>query len=194
MGNHLLCQSRRTHLLVIVLLALAACTPVTPSKVETIQVQLASPTEQHIITREALLQIVPGTSTLQDVYALVGHPSASRDFPNSIALRYASEVAKLPHVIVVDNATGMVLVVATYNHNNDFFSLAALEQQYGQSAVTNTINSRNHLFFAGQGVAAIVSHTDHNDIWYVQRLNSSQSAEDYRAHEGYWRETFAFTP
>jgi len=181
-------------LFTICLFALAACTPTINSESKPTLIQTTNPEGLGKASRETLLQVRPGVSTLQDLYALVGRPDAQKDLPNGIALRYPSELGKLPHVVVVDASTGTVAAVALYNHNNAFFSMADLKQQYGEPVLADTINSRDHLFFAGDGMAVIVGHTDYNDLWYVQRLSDDMTLDEYRAHEGYWQETFAFTP
>jgi hypothetical protein len=83
---------------------------------------------------------------------------------------------------------------ALYNHNNAFFSTATLSAKYGEPALIASDEPRDHLFFTGQGMAAIASGAEHKDIWYVQLLPKEMTPEDYRGHAGFWKETFAFTP
>jgi hypothetical protein len=166
------------------------------SKHETnaIQVPTVGASEQVHVTREALLHIDPGATSLEDLYQLMGHPTATKTLTNTVALRYPSELGKLPHIVVIDEATGKVLAISVYNHNNALFSLAQLKDQYGEPVVADTIYSRDHLFFPGRGVAVIVKHDNPADLWYVQSLPRDMTLEEYRVCKGYWQETLAFTP
>ncbi len=157
-----------------------------------LQVELGEWSRQ--VSREKLLQLVPGKSTLQDLYTLVGCPSARADFLSGVTLRYASELGKLPHVVLVEGLTGKVLVVSVYDFNKNFFYLSGLTYKYGKPVLAETIYTRNHLFFTGAGIALITDGKDNNDIWYAQFFTKETTLDDYRAHQGYWRETFAFTP
>ena len=114
--------------------------------------------------REQLLELVPGESTLQDLYSLVGYPDWRRDFPSGVALRYASELGKLPHVVLVDGVTGKVLLVSVYNHNNEFYSLVTIKSMYGEPTLASTIYTRDHLLFTNAGIAIIAGSEDNNDI------------------------------
>ncbi len=146
------------------------------------------------VSREKLLELVPGKSTLQDLYALAGHPSARADFPSGVALRYASELGKLPHVVLVDGLTGKVLLVSIYDFSKNFLYLPSPTYKYGKPVLADTIYTRHHLFFTGAGLALITDGKDNNDIWYAQFFPKETTIDDYRIHQGYWRETFAFTP
>ncbi len=171
---------------------LGAC--VSHNEIDAIQIPTAIPLERARATREVLLQIDPRTVSLEDLYQLIGHPTAKETLSDTIALRYSSELGKLPHIVVVDSTTGKILAISVYNHNNAFFSLAQLKARYGEPVVADTIYSRDHLFFPEKGVAAIVNHDDPSDLWYVQLLPRDTTLDEYRAHKGYWQETFAFTP
>ena len=159
-----------------------------------LQVKLVDWDEQEPISREQLLQLVPNESTLQDMYALVGYPSAKANLSNGVVLRYASELGKLPHTVLVDGVTGKVLFVAVYDFHKNFFYLSTLKAKYGEPVFADTIYQRDHLFFPESGVAVITGHDDNNDIWHVQYLPMGTTLEDYRENQGYWAETFAFTP
>lgn len=174
---------KRQGILVLAIIVLVACA--SKNDAEMILVPTASPSEQIHATREALLRIDPGETSLEDLYKLVGHPTATKALSNTISLRYPSELGKLPHIVMIDAATGKVLAISVYNHNNAFFSLAQLKTQYGEPVVADTINSRDHLFFPGKGVAVIVKHDTPNDLWYVQSLPRDMTLEEYRVHEGY---------
>lgn len=178
--------------LVLAMAILVACA--SKNETDAIQVLTTSASEQIHITREALLRIDPDATSLEDLYKLIGYPTATKTLTNTIALRYPSELGKLPHIVVVQVATGKVMAISIYNHNIEFFSLAQLKTQYGEPVVADTIYSRDHLFFPGKGVAAIVQHDNPNDLWYVQSLPRNMTLEEYRARKGYWQETFAFTP
>lgn len=146
------------------------------------------------VSREKLLELTPGESTLQDLFALVGYPSARADYPSGVVLRYASELGKLPHTVLVDGITGRVLLVSIYDFHKNFIYLSGLTYKYGEPVLADTIHTRDHLFFSVAGIALITDDKDNNDIWYVQFFPKETSLDDYQAHQGYWRETFAFTP
>jgi hypothetical protein len=81
----------------------------TPWPLEIITVQETVPTCTQ------LLQLVPGKSTLQDVYKLVGYPNHKRDLPSGIALGYYSKHIKFKHIVlvvlplqIVDNSSGLL--------------------------------------------------------------------------------------
>ncbi len=171
----------------------ATMLPPTPSPTPwPLQVELGE--WSHQISREKLLELVPGKSTLQDLYALVGLPSARADFPSGVALRYASELGKLPHAVLVDGVTGKVLFVAIDDFSKNFFYLSGLTYKYGNPVLAVTINTRDHLFFTDAGMAIIADEEDHNDIWYGQFFPKEMTLDDYRSHQGFMKETFAFTP
>jgi len=146
------------------------------------------------VSREKLLELAPGESTLQDLITLVGYPSARADCPSGVVLRYASELGKLPHTVLVDGITGKVLFVSIYDFHRNFIYLSGLIYKYGEPVLADTIYTRDHLFFPGAGIALITDDEDNNDIWYLQLLPKGATLDDYRAHQGYWLETFAFTP
>lgn len=183
---------KRRVVLVLTMVVLVACA--SQNATNSIQIPTAGTSGQIHISREGLLHIVPGATSLEDLYRLAGYPTATRTLTNTVALRYPSELGKLPHIVVVDAVTGKVMAISVYNHNNDFFSLAQVKAQFGEPVVADTIYSRDHLFFPGKGVAVIVKHDNPSDLWYVQSLPRDITLEEYRAHEGYWQETFAFAP
>jgi hypothetical protein len=125
---------------------------------------------------------------------LVGYPSAKRDLSSGLVLRYASELGKLPHTVLVDGITGEVLSVAVFDFHGNFFHLSSLEAQYEEPVLADTIYRRNHLFFPESDIAMITDLKDTNRIWYVQYLPKGTTLEDYQANQGYWEETLAFTP
>ncbi len=86
------------------------------------------------------------------------------------------------------------LCVAVFDFHKNFFYLSSLKAQYGEPVLVNTDDIRNHLFFPEADVAAITAPEDSDDIWYVQYLPRGTTFEDYQVNQGYWRETFAFTP
>ncbi len=157
-----------------------------------LQVELGEWSRQ--VSREKLLELVPGKSTLQDLYALVGHPGARADYPSGVVLRYASELGKLPHVVLVDGMTGKVLLVSIYDFHKNFFYLSGFVSKYGEPVLAHAGYGRDRLFFPGAGVALITDSKDRNDILYAQLFPKETSLNDCRAHQGYWQETFAFTP
>ena len=97
-------------------------------------------------------------------------------------------------IVLVDGVTGKVLCVAVFDFHKNFFYLLSLKAQYGEPVLVDTADIRNHLFFPEADVAAITDLKDSDDIWYVQYLPRGTTLEDYQANQGYWRETFAFTP
>jgi hypothetical protein len=69
-----------------------------------IQAPTASAAEQPHVIREALLRIDPDATSLEDLYQLIGHPTATKALTNTVALRYPSGLGKLPHIVVIDAA------------------------------------------------------------------------------------------
>lgn len=141
-------------------------------------------------TIEQLAQIVPGETTLDELYLLAGYPVRRKDFPTGVALMYPSIWLKTPHVILVDGVDGTVLMVAIENVSRPLFSLPSLKATYGESTVIDL--PRNHLFFQNKGVATISNEA--NGLLYVVMLPKEFTLNDYEERQGFAQEIFAFTP
>jgi hypothetical protein len=135
-----------------------------------------------------LFQLRPGMSTLQEVYDLVGYPIGARDVPMGIALRYLSQHAKLPHVVVVDGVNGTVLFVSIVRfYDQGCPSLEKLKTRYGESVLATTAGNRNHWFFEGQNIA--------DTEFVIQLLPPGTTLEQYQSHQGYdWESYYAVSP
>lgn len=142
---------------------------------------------------ENLSQLIPGTSTLQDLYTTVGYPQRRKDYPEGIALLYPSQWVKDPHVVLLDGITGKVLVVSIENISRPIFSLINLKARYGEPIRVYT-DGRDYLFFPNSGLAAIVDSRDNSQIFYIQVLPKNMTVEFYRIHQGFGQTTFGFVP
>lgn len=156
-------------------------------------VQLTDSQNQSRAIPESLFELVPGTTTLHDLYAQVGYPGKRKDFPSGIALLYPSLWVKDPNIVLVDGQSGEVLLVAIENMSKPIFSLEHLKAQYGEPALMK-MDGRSMIFFANFGIAAIMYANDPNSILYLHVLPKNTSLEDYQAHHGYQEETFSFVP
>ena len=158
-----------------------------------LQIQLDSEDQPTKASMNNLLQLAPGTSTLADLYATVGYPHKRRDFASGIALEYPSLWVKSPYVVVVDGKTGTVMVVSIENVSKPIFSLPHLKAMYGEPKIAYA-DARDYLFFENAGIAAIAYPNGSDKLLYVQLLPKDMTPDEYKAHQGYWQETFSFVP
>jgi hypothetical protein len=144
-------------------------------------------TDKTVPTCAQLMQIRPGKSTLQDVYAIVGYPDHRGDFPTGIALGFYSQHVKFKHIILIDGVTGEVLLVGIVTWEEPGCpSLTTLKAQYGEPVLAVTNGNRKHWFFEGQDIA--------DTEMVLQILLPGTTLEQYQAHNGYFDESYAFTP
>jgi hypothetical protein len=153
----------------------------TPWPLEIITVQETVPTCTQ------LLQLVPGKSTLQDVYKLVGYPNHKRDLPSGIALGYYSKHIKFKHIVLVNGVTGEVLLVGIVVYDElECPSLETLRAQYGEPTLAVTNGNRRHWFFEGHDIA--------DTEMVLQILPPGTTLAEYQQRNGYFDESYAFTP
>jgi hypothetical protein len=134
-----------------------------------------------------LLQIDPGKSTLQDVYRLAGYPNYTKDFPTGIVLAYYSQHIKFKHIILVNGVTGTVLLVGIVTYDElECPSIETLKAQYGEPVLAVMNGNRHHWLFEEQDIA--------DTEMVLQLLPPGTTLAEYQAHNGYFGESYAFTP
>lgn len=144
------------------------------------------------------MQLVPGQSTLEDLYNVVGYPSWRRDFHTGVALRYASGDMKWNHVVVVDGVSGVVTLVAVVAMPRiqagpavTCVDVSKLKAEYGLPQLVMQNNGGwDYLLFENQGLGLM----DDANSQIVQFLPPGTTMAEYQSHSGYGQESTAFTP
>jgi hypothetical protein len=138
-------------------------------------------------TCEKLLQLTPGTSTLQDIYSLLGYPERRRDFATGVVIGYPSKQIKFWHTILLNGDTGKVIVVGAVAWDNtrcpDFDDL---KEKFGEPILATMYGNRHLWFFEGHNIA--------DTEMVLQILPPGITLEQYQAQNGYVEESYAFTP
>lgn len=138
-------------------------------------------------TCEKLLQLTPGTSTLQDVYRLLGYPERRRDFATGVVIGYPSKHRKFSHTILLNGETGKVIVVGAVVWNEKGCPhFDDLKEKFGEPELAAMYGNRHLWFFEGHNIA--------DTEMVLQILPSGITLEKYQAQNGYVEESYAFTP
>jgi hypothetical protein len=150
-----------------------------------LQVELGEPSQMP--TCAQMLQLIPGTSTLQDVYSLLRHPERKRDFATGVVIGYPSKQIKFWHTILLDGETGKVIVVgAVARNDNGCPDFDELKAKFGEPTLATMHGNRHVWFFEGHHIA--------DTEMVLQILPSGITLEQYQAQNGYVEESYAFTP
>jgi hypothetical protein len=140
----------------------------------------------QVPTCEKLLQLTPGISTLQDIYSLLGYPERRRDFATGVVIGYPSNHNRFKHTILLNGTTGKIIIIgAVVRNDKGCPALGDLKSQFGEPKLI-TIGNRHLWFFDGHNIA------DTETV--LQILPSGITFEQYQAQNGYFEESYAFTP
>lgn len=157
-----------------------------------IPIPLADPAQPPLVTWEKLLKIEPGKTRLGDLFEKIGHPVEIRDMARGLALRYPSTHEQLPHLLIVDQPSQQIIMVAIYNENAQL-AFAELEAAYGPPEEVGLFNGCEHWLFSSQNFAVVVEGRSKDDILYFQILPAVLTYADYLEVNGFSEETFAFS-
>lgn len=133
--------------------------------------------------------ITPGRTVVEDVYARLGLPIATHNLANGLVLCYLSADEGNPHVVLVDEVSQIVRMVAVHN-DHDHFNLDDLEVKFGLRELAALIDGHEHWLFEDNQVAFIAEGRADHAILYVQFLENGHSLGSYQAVEGYANEVF----
>jgi hypothetical protein len=134
-----------------------------------------------------MLHLKPGMSSLQDVYNLLGYPLSRRDFSTGVVLGYPCEHIKFRHIVLVDGISGGVLLVgAVVYRDGTCPQFDELKTQYGEPVMAIQHGRRRHWFFEGHDMA--------DTEMVLQILPPGTTLEQYQLRDGYFEESYAFTP
>jgi hypothetical protein len=152
-----------------------------------LEIEIGTTTNKTTPTCAQLTQIEPGKSTLEDVYAILGYPDRRRDFSTGIVLGYGSQHIKFNHIVLIDGITGDVKLVGIVNCDNFGRLLCTtFNEEYGEPVLAVTNGNRKHWFFEDHDIA---------DTGMIRQiLPPGTTLEQYRDHNGYFDESYAFTP
>ncbi|MEM8863782.1 MAG: hypothetical protein AAGD96_36190 [Chloroflexota bacterium] len=136
-----------------------------------------------------LLKLVPGQSTLNDVYEKVGFPFAYHKIETAVVLCFRSAVSHHPHTILIDSIYAQVKLIAI--HNDHFsFNLDNLETAYGHKEFVMREHGHEFWMFEPSGVAYLTQGVDDEEILYVQFFESRLDMNRYMELDGFFEETF----
>ena len=134
-----------------------------------------------------LLKIKPGITTLDKVNKLIGLPYRYYILGETAVICYRSEDPFQPHILLVDQQNNIVRMLAV--SNQDRYTSASLQHDFGTPQVLGEINQYKHFFFESKGVAYIAVD---EKVLYVQFFEPKIRLIDYIKADGYSVEIFSY--
>lgn len=150
----------------------------------------APPDQLLPVAVNQLLKLIPAVSTVEDVKKHCGLPLRHHNSPHGLVLSFLAEDDTLPHVVLLDEASQLVKMVAI--HNFDYqFTLEDLKPQFGEPELALTTHGNEHWLFPGKGIGFIAEGRDENYIMYFQVMPETITLENYYQLDGYAEEVFS---